>query len=90
MNGAALAAPDPGEEADLPDAWPRLAEIAAPTLVLVGEHDLRHVRGNARHLAATLPSARLVDLPGVAHLPHLEADEMTLDEIERFVRRTPS
>ncbi|GAB3194975.1 alpha/beta hydrolase [Nocardioides hungaricus] len=87
MNEVALAAPDPGEEAVLPDAWPRLAEIAVPALVLVGEHDLRHVRGVARHLAATLPSARLVELPGVAHLPHLEADEATLAEIDRFVRR---
>jgi pimeloyl-ACP methyl ester carboxylesterase len=90
MNGRAIAAGDAGEKADLPDAWPRLAEIAAPVLVLVGEHDLRHVRGNARHLAATLPDSRLVELGGVAHLPHLEGDEATLAEIERFVTDQPS
>ena len=32
-------------------------------------------------LAATIPGARLVELPGVAHLPHLEGDERDAAEI---------
>jgi pimeloyl-ACP methyl ester carboxylesterase len=86
MNAAALAAADPGEEDRSIEAWDRLGEIAVPTLVLVGEHDLRHVRDNARHLAAGIAGARLVELAGVAHLPHFEADPATLREIEAFVR----
>ncbi|MGI8524494.1 MAG: alpha/beta fold hydrolase [Nocardioides sp.] len=85
MNGLALASPEPGEARQVDPAWDRLADIGAPTLVLVGEHDLRHVRENAAHLAATMPDARLVELPGVAHLPHLEADPATLREIADFV-----
>ena len=34
---------------------------------------------------AHIPGARLVELPGVAHLPHLEGDERTLAEIAAFV-----
>lgn len=85
MNGRALAAAETGEETDRPRAWDRLGEIAVPTLVLVGEHDLEHVHRNARHLAGTVPGARLVELPDVAHLPHLEGDERTLAEIRRAV-----
>ncbi len=87
MNGRALAAPDPGEAETLAPAWDRLGEISVPTLVMVGEHDLAHVLQACRHLAATVPGARLVELPGVAHLPHLEADPATLQEIRAFVQQ---
>jgi pimeloyl-ACP methyl ester carboxylesterase len=85
MNRTAIAADDPGERRSDGDAWQRAGEIACPTLVLVGEHDLTHTHDNARHLVATIANARLVELPGVAHLPHLEADETTLREIAAFV-----
>jgi pimeloyl-ACP methyl ester carboxylesterase len=85
MNRVALSAPDPGEQRQDTDAWERAGEIAVPTLVMVGEHDLAHMKANAAHLAETIPGARLVDLPGVAHLPHLEGDERTLREIAEFV-----
>lgn len=88
MNGRALAAVEPGEPADPEPAWDRLGDIAVPTLVLVGEHDLRHVRENARRVVDQLPAARLVELPGVAHLPHLEGDAQTMAEITRFVGET--
>ena len=86
MNGQALRAPDPGEQDSGVVAWDRLAEIAVPTLVLVGELDLLHVRHNAAHAAEQIPGARLVTLTGVAHLPHLEGDPTTLQEITGFVR----
>lgn len=85
MNGRALSAAEPGEEAADGAAWDRLGDIAVPVLVLVGELDLEHVHRNARHLAASLRQARLVELPGVAHLPHLEADGATLRAIAEFV-----
>lgn len=85
MNAAALAAPDPGEQREHEPAWPRLGDIGVPTLVLVGEHDLRHLRANARHLAESIPGAQLRELAGVAHLPHLERDPATFDAIEGFV-----
>ena len=85
MNRIALDAPDPGERRDDLDAWQGAAAVGVPTLVMVGEYDLDHTQGSAVHLAATIPGARLVELPGVAHLPHLEADEKTLAEITAFV-----
>jgi pimeloyl-ACP methyl ester carboxylesterase len=85
MNARALEADEPGERREDAAAWGRLAEIAVPTLVMVGEHDLRYVKENCAHLAATIPGARLVELPGVAHVPHLEGDPATLREITAFV-----
>jgi len=85
MNAQALDADDPGEQRDDAAAWDRLGEIAVPTLVLVGELDLRYIREGCTHAVGAVPDARLVGLPGVAHLPHLEADERTLAEIAAFV-----
>jgi 3-oxoadipate enol-lactonase len=67
-------------------SWPdRLGEIGVPTMLLVGEHDLLEIREGCAHAAREIPGARLVELPGVAHLPHLEKDERTLAEIAAFV-----
>jgi len=85
MNGRALAAPDPGDDDSGVLAWDRLAEITVPTLILVGEHDLLEIREGCAHAAREMAQARLVELPGVAHLPHLEGDERTLAEIAAFV-----
>jgi pimeloyl-ACP methyl ester carboxylesterase len=85
MNGQALAAPEAGERHEDAAAWGRLGEIGVPTLVLIGEHDLRYIKENCAHLAASIPEARLVELPAVAHVPHLEGDEKTLSEITAFV-----
>lgn len=87
MNGAALAADDPGARAQDAVAWPRLGEIRVPTLVLVGALDLPHVRAAARHAAATIPGAALVALEDAAHLPHLERHAVALSEIAAFVHR---
>jgi pimeloyl-ACP methyl ester carboxylesterase len=81
----ALDADDPGERREDAAAWGRLAEIAVPTLILIGEHDLQYIKAHCAHAAATIPGARLVELPGVAHVPHLEGDQKTLSEIAAFV-----
>jgi len=84
MNAIALAAADPGDQDEPDPAWDRLREIACPALVMAGEYDLAHIRRNARHLAETIPAAELVELAGVAHLPHLEGDPATLRAISGF------
>jgi pimeloyl-ACP methyl ester carboxylesterase len=86
MNGRALDAAEPGERREDAAAWERLGEIAVPVLVMVGEHDLRYIKENCAHVVRSIAGARLVELPGVAHLPHLEGDETTLREIAAFVR----
>jgi len=50
----------------------RLAEIRAPTLVLVGELDLPDFHLAAQVLATNLPRARLQVLPDCGHVPPLE------------------
>jgi len=85
MNGRALRAEDPGEPAELPAAWPRLDEIAVPTLVMIGRLDAEDIRAIDEPAARMIPDARLRFLDGVAHVPHLEADPTTLEEIATFV-----
>lgn len=86
MNGRALAAPDPGEPSDGEDAWTRAASIRVPTVIVVGEHDLAEFHDNARHLAATIPGARLVLVPGTAHVPHAEGDPAAVRDIAALIR----
>jgi pimeloyl-ACP methyl ester carboxylesterase len=85
MNRIAIEAEEPGQERADVEAWDRLAEIAVPTLLMIGDLDLQYLKDNVAHAAATIPDVRLVELPGVAHLPHLEGDERTLREIAAFV-----
>ena len=51
----------------------RLAEITAPTLVIVGADD--PVRERAAAVAAGVPGARLAMIDGAGHAPHLEAPD---------------
>jgi pimeloyl-ACP methyl ester carboxylesterase len=85
MNGRALRAPERGEEAEIPPAWPRLGEIRAPTLFMVGRLDAEEILVIDEQAAALVPGAGLRFLDGVAHVPHLEGDPTTLDEIAAFV-----
>jgi 3-oxoadipate enol-lactonase len=61
------------EEVELdPPVLDRLAEVVAPTLVLVGSLDLDAIHATARQLADGIAGARRVDWPNVAHLPSME------------------
>lgn len=85
MNGRALAAEDPGEQADAPSAWPRLDQITVPALVLVGRLDIDEMLPLSEQLADRLGDGRLVLFDGVGHLPQLEADPATLAAVSDFV-----
>lgn len=68
------------DEAELdPPALDRLAEVTAPTLVLVGGHDLDTTIDSADRLVRGLPDVRRVDWPDVAHLPALERPDRFSD-----------
>jgi pimeloyl-ACP methyl ester carboxylesterase len=54
------------------DLAPRLGEVAAPTLVVVGEEDLPDFLLVAELLAANIPNARLVKFAGCGHAPPME------------------
>jgi 3-oxoadipate enol-lactonase len=53
----------------------RWDEISAPTLVIVGEHDLPDCRQSAELLAEALSDHDAIVIPGAAHLPSLEQPE---------------
>ncbi|MCU0232829.1 MAG: alpha/beta hydrolase, partial [Thermoanaerobaculales bacterium] len=53
----------------------RLAEIAVPAAVLVGEHDMPGFGAYSEEAAAGIPGARLEVVPGCGHLLPLEAPE---------------
>ena len=53
----------------------RLGEIRAPTLVIHGDYDPLVPYPNGQALAAEIRGAQFLTLPGVGHLPHIEATE---------------
>ncbi len=55
------------------DYRPIFGEVQCPTLVIVGEHDWICGPVWNRALAGAIPGARLVEMPGVGHLPQYEA-----------------
>jgi pimeloyl-ACP methyl ester carboxylesterase len=68
------------------------AHITSPTLVFGGAED--HLAGTPanfqdrmKHIAATIPDgkARLLLLPGLGHVPHIEAPETTLPPMVAFL-----
>ena len=58
-----------------PDSRPDLANISAPTLVLVGDSDPLTTTEEAKEMAAAIPNARLVVVPDCGHSATLEQPE---------------
>jgi 3-oxoadipate enol-lactonase len=52
---------------------------------MVGELDVEDMRVIAERLARELPNARLVTVPGTAHLPAMERPEEASAAIARFL-----
>jgi 3-oxoadipate enol-lactonase len=77
MNGRALQNDfdnAPVEKLD-PPAFGRLSEIKAPTLVIVGDHDLPQIQKTADLLVSKIHGARKSVIHDAAHLPNLEHPE---------------
>lgn len=72
-----------------PPVHERLAEIIAPTLVLVGERDLPYNHQLAELLAQRLPSAIQRSLPRVGHFPNLEDPEAFNAALASFLESLP-
>jgi len=78
------------EEPELaPPALPRLAEIRAPTLVIVGSTDERVIQRIADSVVAKVPGARRVVIEGAGHAPNLEAPERFVAVVRAFLARRP-
>jgi pimeloyl-ACP methyl ester carboxylesterase len=68
-----------------PPAAQRLSEVQAPTMVAVGELDQPDMIAIAERLAAGIPGARHVVLPGVAHLPPMERPAEFAQLVRQFI-----
>jgi len=65
-----------------------LSAIRVPTLVLHRSGDLDTSIEEDRYLAAHIPGARFVDLPGADHLPWVGDQDTLVDEVQEFLTGT--
>jgi 2-succinyl-6-hydroxy-2,4-cyclohexadiene-1-carboxylate synthase len=65
-----------------------LGTVSLPTLVMVGALDEPFVQPS-RDLAATIETARLVEIPGAGHNPQFEAPELWLEAMTSFLEVLP-
>ena len=64
-----------------------VAELAVPTLLLLGEETEEEVAGVTTRLAAALPAAEVAILPGQGHGAMFSAPGLLASEIRRFLDR---
>lgn len=69
----------------LRDPAPTLARIKAPTLLLWGEDDAMIPISNATDYLRDMPTAKLVRLANLGHLPFEEDPDVSLAPVERFL-----
>jgi len=67
------------------DVRPILPSIEVPTLILHRSGDRRIAVDFSRELAAAMPQAKYVELPGEDHLFYLGDSERVIDEVRRFI-----
>ncbi len=70
--------------------WPK---IKVKALVLGGAEDTPDFPERAKHIADSIPGAELVLLPGLGHVPHIQAPEVFNAALLKFLNedaRTPS
>ena len=67
------------------DIRDQLKAVTVPALVLVGAMDEATPPPISRELAAGLPNATFVELPGLAHVPQLQAPEEFMQAIRPFI-----
>jgi 3-oxoadipate enol-lactonase len=72
---------------DRPDANPGLANIAVPTLVLVGEQDTLIPPAKGAELARAISGSELVTIPGAGHIANMERPEAFNAAIRAFLER---
>lgn len=70
---------------DRVDSRPTLATVDVPVLVVVGEEDAVTPPADAEAMAAAVPEARLVRVPGAGHLAPLERPEEVAQALVDFL-----
>ncbi|HEX2086388.1 MAG TPA: alpha/beta fold hydrolase [Solirubrobacteraceae bacterium] len=67
--------------------YPRLSELAAPSLFVWGTHDNLIPCGFKRHVERWLPRAEQIVLESCGHVPQVERPEHVIGLLERFFSR---
>jgi 3-oxoadipate enol-lactonase len=68
------------------DLAPELARIRNPTLIVVGARDEATPPALGRALADRLADAKLVELPGLGHCPHVQDPDALVAAVAPFLR----
>lgn len=71
-------------------AKPRLGEIHAPTLILVGAVDIKDVQSQAKAIEAAIPGARRIVVPASGHLMYLERPKAFAGYVIDFLAEPPN
>jgi pimeloyl-ACP methyl ester carboxylesterase len=66
----------------------QIAAVTTPTLILWGEEDRLIPVEAGQWLSKTMPNNRLVIYPRIGHLPHEEAPEATLGDVQAWLAET--
>jgi pimeloyl-ACP methyl ester carboxylesterase len=78
MNADALRLPPPGTNTDTANAYERLSDVCAPTLLICGDLDVPAIQARSRYIAGHVARGMFHQLSGSAHMPSLERpDEIT-------------
>jgi 3-oxoadipate enol-lactonase len=73
---------------DRADQTGMLSEIRVPTLVLAGELDTITPPGPAREMAAAIPGAEFVEIPGAGHLSPVEKPKVVAAALGAFFAKS--
>ena len=88
-----------GDPAQVAAAWRAFLELATadqlprltkPTLVLAGELDASTTPEVMKSIAASVPGAQYVEMPGAPHMPTLERPDLVVEALDRFLPRSAS
>ncbi|ODT64776.1 MAG: hypothetical protein ABS75_34100 [Pelagibacterium sp. SCN 63-23] len=85
MNARALAKPALTLEEERPDAWRRVGEVNAPSLLIVGDEDFTALIDRHETLSETMPNAFAVMLEGAAHIPSVERPDLVNSLLLQFL-----
>jgi proline iminopeptidase len=70
------------------DLTPRLGEISAPTLILVGEDDFICPPSRAKIMHDRIPNSELVIFEKRGHFPHVEEPEAFFEAVRGWIHRS--
>ena len=68
-----------------PDAWSRVEDVNAPTLLVVGDEDFTALVDRHETLSETMPNAFAVVLEGAAHIPSIEKPDLVNSLLLQFL-----